>query len=107
LRAHAKPDLIIYAPKAALRPMYGIFCTIRGLAVKAKILVYAEFELVDPCLLDYLAAGVTGLLSTNSTMSEHRRALDTVMRGDSFIDDVTKKELVAHTLKRPSLPGSI
>ncbi|MHA4740631.1 hypothetical protein [Dyadobacter sp. MSC1_007] len=95
LQTHAKPDLIVYAPRAALGPMYNRFCTIRALAVKAKILLYAEFRSVGPCLFDYLAAGANGLLSTSSTTSEHYRALDTVMRGDSFVDDATKRELLA------------
>ncbi|MCF0075741.1 hypothetical protein LZD49_35045 [Dyadobacter sp. CY261] len=94
LESNTKPDLIVYMPGLTLDGLRDRFFRIKALAGRARILLYAEFELAGPSLFDYLAAGANGLLSKTSSMAEHHRALDTVMRGDSFVDDATKRRML-------------
>ncbi|MCF0074108.1 hypothetical protein LZD49_26735 [Dyadobacter sp. CY261] len=100
LESNPEPDLIIYTSDLNSTETYSDFLNIKALAPKAKILLYAAFITTGPHLFDYLAAGANGLLSLESSTAEHRRALDTVMRGDSFIDDRLRSEMLLLSKQR-------
>lgn len=89
LRSKPSPDLIVYAPRS-VGPLGKRFQLLKMLAGRAKILVYSTFQQDERYLFDYLAAGVNGILSKSAHVNEHQRALDTVMRGDSYVDAGTR-----------------
>jgi len=94
LQSGVCPDLIIYAPRS-IKCAGSKFLQIKSLASSARILVYSSFRKAEQRLFDYLAIGVNGILATNTQLVEHRRALDTVMRGDSFVDVTTRNKMLA------------
>jgi len=89
LPSNPSPDLIVYAPRSVGR-LGKRFQLLKMLAGRAKILVYSTFQQDEQYLFDYLAAGVNGILSKSAHVNEHQRALDTVMRGDSYVDAGTR-----------------
>jgi DNA-binding NarL/FixJ family response regulator len=58
------------------------------------VLVHADFEQSRANLFDYLAAGETGLLCKTSNRSECIEALGTVMRGDAYINQHIKAQML-------------
>ncbi|MCF0072832.1 hypothetical protein LZD49_20295 [Dyadobacter sp. CY261] len=97
LQSGASPDLIIYAPRSVGR-LGKKFLRVKALAGKAKFLVYSQFRHDEQKLFDYLAVGVNGILATNAQLTEQQRALDTVLRGDSFVDVMTRGNMLGRTI---------
>jgi len=93
-----KVSLIVYVISAGREVDLGIVSQIRAATSQTPLLIYGNFQQMRNEALHMLNKGVHGVLSVTSGASRHVKAIDALLRGGTYVDEVVKYQVIVDLL---------
>lgn len=93
-----KVSLIVYTIATGREVDLRVVSEIRAATSQTPLLIYGNFQQMRNDMLHLLNKGVHGLLSVSSGASQHVKAIDSLLRGGTYIDDIVKFQAIINLL---------